>query len=41
MDQPPAEKAEAFRARLQQRLQAADSDGTLRLFERVIVTRGG
>jgi Domain of unknown function (DUF4384) len=41
MDQPAAETAEAFRARLQQRLQAAASNGTLRLFEQVIVTRAG
>jgi hypothetical protein len=39
MDQPAAEAADAFQARLQQRLQAAPADGTLRLFERVVVTR--
>jgi hypothetical protein len=39
MDQPAEERADAFRARLQQRLQAAPSDGTLRLFAQVVVTR--
>jgi Domain of unknown function (DUF4384) len=39
MDQPAAEAAEAFQARLQRRLEAAPADGSLRLFERVVVTQ--
>jgi Domain of unknown function (DUF4384) len=39
MDQPAEEAAETFQARLQRRLQAAPADGSLRLFERVVVTQ--